>query len=83
MSVTLKSGNDEYELTSLIDLLAGEDLANDVLKTEQRFSYLNIVLAAPTTTVVKSGVGFLHAITINKDAASLLKEVQALVESVA
>lgn len=49
---------------------AGEDLANDLLKVEQRFSYLNITLAAPTTTVVKSGVGFLHSITVNKATAS-------------
>jgi len=53
-----------------LDLLYGEDAANDLIKVEQRFSYLNIVLAAPTTTVVKSGVGFLHAITINKVAAT-------------
>ena len=50
--------------------IAGEDLTNDVLKVEQRFSYQNIVLAAPTTTTVKSGAGFLHSITINKATAT-------------
>ncbi len=62
---------DQYtRVVSIEEQLAGEDLANDVMKTEQRFNYLNIVLAAPTTTVVKSGVGLLHAININKAAAS-------------
>lgn len=34
------------------------------------YKYLNIVLAAPTTTVVKSGSGILHAICINTPAAT-------------
>lgn len=55
---------------NLANLIAGEDLTNDVLKVEQRFSFANIVLAAPTTTVVKSGAGFLHGITINKSLAN-------------
>lgn len=33
------------------------------------FSYRNIVLAAPTTTVVKTGNGVLHSICINTQAA--------------
>lgn len=53
-----------------VTLHAGEDLANDVTKVEQRFSYQNITAAAPTTTVVKTGVGVLHAIVINKTAAT-------------
>ncbi len=57
-------------LTDLATALAGEDVANDVIKVEQRFSYANIVLAAPTTTVVKSGAGFLHSITFNKPVAT-------------
>ncbi|MFA6475726.1 MAG: hypothetical protein WCV88_06095 [Patescibacteria group bacterium] len=36
------------------------------------FSHQNITLAAPTTTVVKTGSGSLHAITINKAAASAI-----------
>ncbi|MDD4110218.1 MAG: hypothetical protein PHS54_01545 [Clostridia bacterium] len=34
------------------------------------FKYSNITLAAPTTTVVKTGEGVLHSITINKAVAS-------------
>lgn len=55
---------------TLATTLAGEDVANDVLKVEQRFAYKNITLANPTTTVVKSGPGLLHLITVNKTAAS-------------
>ena len=44
--------------------IAGEDLANDVLKTEERFSYYNITTTASTN--VKSGAGFLHTITLNQ-----------------
>jgi hypothetical protein len=36
----------------------------------QTFQYANITLAAPTTTVVKSGPGVLHCITLNKPAAT-------------
>lgn len=54
--------------TTLATTIAGEDIPNDVMKVEQRFGYINIVLAAPTTTVVKSGAGFLHAVNINKTA---------------
>ncbi|OGM06045.1 hypothetical protein A2125_01490 [Candidatus Woesebacteria bacterium GWB1_43_5] len=61
------SGNQKITLATTI---AGEDIANDVTKVEQRFSYLNITLAAPTTTVVKSGAGFFHALTINTPAAT-------------
>lgn len=34
------------------------------------YSYTNIVAAAPTTTLVKSGAGFLHSITFNKPVAT-------------
>lgn len=47
---------------------AGEDLANDVQKVEQRFNYANIAAAA--TTVVKSGVGVLHSIVITNPGAT-------------
>lgn len=47
-------------------LLAGEDLTNNVLKTEQRFS--GTVVAADT--LVKTGAGFLHSLTFScNDAA--------------
>ena len=42
---------------------AGEDLTNDVLKVEQRFSYYNIT--TNTTVTIKSGSGFIHGFTIN------------------
>lgn len=48
---------------------AGEDVPTDVQKVEQRFTYLNITLAAPTTTIIKSAPGFLHAIVVNKATA--------------
>jgi hypothetical protein len=54
----------------LNELLSGEDQTNGVFKVEQRFSFVNIVLAAPTTTVIKSGAGFLHLITVNKSAGT-------------
>jgi hypothetical protein len=60
------NGNDQVNLATSI---AGEDIVNDVLKTEQRFSYLNIV-AGQATTVVKSGAGFLHAIVVNGPATA-------------
>jgi hypothetical protein len=34
------------------------------------FSYKNITLAAPTTTLVKSGAGILHSVVINKAVAN-------------
>jgi hypothetical protein len=53
--------------TTNATLQAGEDLTNDVQKVEQRFSYVNIT--TQTTTVVKSGAGFLHLITFGKPLA--------------
>jgi hypothetical protein len=49
--------------------LAGEDLANDVMKSELRYSYLH---QAGTTAgvTVKSGAGFLHALNLNTPVAS-------------
>lgn len=40
--------------------LAGEDLTNDVLKVEQRFSFSNVT----ADTAVKAGAGFLHTVTL-------------------
>lgn len=56
--------------STLATAVAGEDLTNDVLKVEQRFSYSNI--ASATTTTVKSGAGFLHSIVINTTAAGTI-----------
>jgi hypothetical protein len=46
-------------MVTLATSVAGEDIANDVLKVEQRFSGLYMT----ADTSVKSGVGFLHTIT--------------------
>lgn len=52
--------------TTLATALAGEDIINDVLKTEERFSYA----FAQSDVAVKSGAGFLHALTFScNDAA--------------
>lgn len=48
--------------TNLTTQIAGEDLTNDVLKVEQRFSYAAV--SSLSTVAVKSGAGFLHAIDI-------------------
>lgn len=61
--------NDQGKVT-LNTAIAGEDIVNDVLKVEQRWSAVNITLAAPTTTLVKTGVGLLHSIIINKPLAN-------------
>ncbi|MEW6126730.1 MAG: hypothetical protein AB1757_06805 [Acidobacteriota bacterium] len=55
------------------ELQAGEDLTNDVIKVEQRFSYNYISTA--TTTQVKSGAGFLHAIVVGETAAGSIKVI--------
>jgi len=39
------------------------------------YKYVNIVAAAPTTTLVKTGGGFLHTITFNKPTATASVEV--------
>lgn len=49
-------------------LQAGEDLTNNLTVVELRYSYNNIT--SQTTTTVKSGAGFLHAINFNKPLAS-------------
>lgn len=44
---------------TLSTALAGEDLTNDVMKTEQRFSFTRLAADGQ----VKAGAGFLHALT--------------------
>lgn len=68
---TSRSGapnSDGSESVSLATTIAGEDIANDVLKTEQRFSGTNIT--TQTTTLLKTGPGVLHSLTINTPVAS-------------
>jgi len=51
----------------LATAIAGEDLTNDVLKTEQRYSYAYCV----ADTQVKAGEGFVHSLTFSPlDAAA-------------
>lgn len=51
--------DDNFLYTSLSTKLAGEDLTNDVLKTEQRYSFTRLA----TDGQVKAGAGFLHTLT--------------------
>lgn len=60
------NGNAKVTLATTI---AGEDVPNDVLKVEQRFSYSHIA-AGQATTTVKSGAGFLHAIVFGGAATA-------------
>ncbi len=66
---------------TLATSLAGEDLANDVLKVEQRFTPSG---AITSDTLVKTGVGFLHSITIAQaDAAPTAGTITILDNTVA
>jgi hypothetical protein len=40
------------------------------LPSAQAWQYTNITLAAPTTTLIKSGIGMLHLITFNTPVAT-------------
>lgn len=48
--------------------IAGEDITNDVLKTENRFTLQEINTGVGT--LVKTGAGFLHRININNAGSS-------------
>lgn len=54
-------------ILTLGTLLAGEDLTNDVIKTEQRFQTSG---AITTDTQVKSSSGFVHTVTIAQTDAA-------------
>jgi hypothetical protein len=43
-------------------LLAGEDITNDVIKTEQRYTYTTLTSA--TTVAVKAAAGYLQRVVI-------------------
>ena len=51
-------------------LISGEDQTNDVMKTEQQFTYSYISTA--TTTAVKAAAGFLHTITVQGGTAGTI-----------
>lgn len=63
----LEADSDGNLQNTLATAIAGEDLTNDVLKTEQRYIGSGVLLS---DTLVKSGAGFVHAITFScNDAA--------------
>ncbi len=52
------------------DKLAGEDLTNDLIKVEQRFS--SNYISTATTTVIKTGAGMLHRIVVEGGTAGTI-----------
>ncbi len=73
-------GSEESPVT-LATALAGEDIYNDVLKVEQRFTPSG---AITSDSLVKAGVGFLHSITISQaDAAPTAGTITILDNTVA
>lgn len=56
---------------TLATLISGEDLTNDLLKTELRYSVAYI--SSATTTQVKTGSGLLHAIVVGTTAAGTIQ----------
>jgi len=58
-----------YPLVNLAYKLAGEDLVNDVIKVEERFSYGT---EASADSLQKTGAGFLHAVIYDCTVAGTL-----------
>lgn len=54
---------------TLNTLIAGEDQTNDVLKTEEQYSYANVT--ASGATAVKTSAGLLHSIAFNKPVSGV------------
>jgi hypothetical protein len=54
----------------LVPLLALLLLIAPAQAQQQTFQYQNIVLAAPTTTVIRSSAGVLHSVCLNTQAAN-------------
>jgi len=57
------------QLVGMGSLIAGEDLTNDVLKTEDRATYTNITASA----LIKTGAGRLKGFTVNSHSSGTLK----------
>lgn len=57
------------QLVGLGSLMAGEDLTNDVLKTENRSTYTNISASA----LIKTGAGRLKGFMVNSHTSGTLK----------
>lgn len=66
------ANGDQMLNVNLSTLLAGEDTTVGVIKVEQRFGYtvMSLAAGAPTANNLKSGAGFLHAITFNAPQAN-------------
>jgi len=61
------AGSSDQLGVSLATLISGEDQTNNVLRTEQQFSYKNVPHA---DTAVKSSAGFVHEVwCVGSDAA--------------
>ena len=58
-------GTKQVDLTTLEEQIAGEDLTNDVLKTEQQYSY-HYIASPSANEVVKASAGFVHSIILGK-----------------
>jgi hypothetical protein len=58
-----------YKIQGLGQLLAGEDLQNDVLKTEDRSNYTNTA----TGVLIKTGAGRLKGFMVNSHTSGTLK----------
>lgn len=74
---TVQTGGSALPVTQ-DTLIAGEDLTNNVIKVEQRFSYTRVA-AAVGTTVIKASAGFLHTVTLN--GAATATNVTRLIDS--
>lgn len=57
------------QLVGMGSLMAGEDLTNDVLKTEDRSTYTNISASA----LIKTGAGRLKGFMVNSHTSGTLK----------
>ena len=71
---------DNQVATTLGTQIAGEDLTNDVLKVEQRFSYSGVIAA---DALVKTGAGFVHTVTISQADAAPTAGTISVLDSVA
>lgn len=56
-----------FSVTFFAQALAGEDLTNDVIKVEERYSTSGVITA---DALIKTGAGFVHTVTMSSDAAA-------------
>jgi hypothetical protein len=65
-SVDIANGTNNPAQTTLTTQIAGEDLTNNLLKVEQRYSYAYCT----ADTAVRSVAGFLHTVTFSPTDAT-------------